>query len=29
LYLDERPDGTTRLIARTRLAYAPRTFAAN
>jgi hypothetical protein len=27
LYLDERPDGTTRLIARTRLAYAPRTFA--
>ena len=28
LYLDERPDGTTRLIARTRLAYAPRTFAA-
>jgi hypothetical protein len=28
LYLDERPDGTTRIIARTRLAYAPRTFAA-
>ncbi len=28
LYLDERPDGTTRLISRTRLAYAPRTFAA-
>ena len=28
LYLDERHDGTTRLIARTRLAYAPRTFAA-
>jgi len=28
LYLDERSDGTTRLIARTRLAYAPRTFAA-
>ncbi len=27
LYLDERPDGTTRLISRTRLAYAPRTFA--
>ncbi len=26
LYLDERPDGTTRLISRTRLAYAPRTF---
>ena len=28
LYLDERPDGTTRLISRTRLAYAPRTFGA-
>jgi hypothetical protein len=28
LYLDERPDGTTRLISRTRLDYAPRTFAA-
>ena len=28
LYLDERPDGTTRLIARTRLDYAPRTFGA-
>jgi hypothetical protein len=28
LYLDEQPEGTTRLIARTRLAYAPRTFAA-
>jgi hypothetical protein len=28
LYLDERPGGTTRLISRTRLAYAPRTFAA-
>jgi hypothetical protein len=28
LYLHERPDGTTRLITRTRLAYAPRTFAA-
>jgi len=27
LYLDERSDGTTRLISRTRLAYAPRTFA--
>ncbi len=27
LYLDERPDGTTRLISRTRLAYAPRTLA--
>ncbi len=27
LYLDERPNGTTRLISRTRLAYAPRTFA--
>jgi hypothetical protein len=27
LYLDERPDGTTRLISRTRLDYAPRTFA--
>ena len=26
LYLDERPDGTTRLISRTRLDYAPRTF---
>ncbi len=26
LYLDERSDGTTRLISRTRLAYAPRTF---
>ncbi len=26
LYLDERPDGTTRLISRTRLAYVPRTF---
>jgi len=26
-YLDERPDGTTRLITRTRLDYAPRTFA--
>jgi hypothetical protein len=28
LYLDDRPDGTTRLISRTRLDYAPRTFAA-
>ena len=28
LYLDERPDGTTRLISRTRLAYAPPAFAA-
>jgi hypothetical protein len=28
LYLDERADGTTRLISRTRLAYVPRTFAA-
>jgi hypothetical protein len=28
LYLDERPDGITRLVSRTRLAYAPRTFAA-
>jgi hypothetical protein len=28
LYLDARPDGTTRLISRTRLVYAPRTFAA-
>jgi hypothetical protein len=28
LYLDEQPDGTTRLISRTRLNYAPRTFAA-
>jgi len=27
LYLDERPDGTTRLISRTRLDYAPHTFA--
>src|SRR5512135_24750 len=27
LYLDERPDGTTRLISRTHLDYAPRTFA--
>jgi hypothetical protein len=27
LYLDDRPDGTTRLISRTRLDYAPRTFA--
>jgi hypothetical protein len=27
LYLDERRDGSTRLIARTRLAYAPRNFA--
>jgi len=27
LYLDERADGTTRLISRTRLDYAPRTFA--
>jgi hypothetical protein len=27
LYLDEQPDGTTRLISRTRLDYAPRTFA--
>ena len=27
LYLDERPDGTTRLISRTRLAYAPPTYA--
>ena len=26
LYLDEQPDGTTRLISRTRLDYAPRTF---
>ena len=26
LYLDERPDGTTRLISRNRLDYAPRTF---
>jgi hypothetical protein len=26
LYLDERSDGTTRLISRTRLDYAPRTF---
>jgi hypothetical protein len=28
LYLDERPDGTTHLISRTHLDYAPRTFAA-
>ncbi len=28
LYLDEQPDGTTRLISRTRLDYAPRTRAA-
>ena len=28
LYLGERPDGTTRLISRTRLAYAPPAFAA-
>ena len=28
LYLDERPDGTTRLISRTHLDYAPRVFAA-
>ncbi len=27
LYLDERPDGVTRLISRTRLDYAPRTLA--
>ncbi len=27
LYLDEQPNGTTRLISRTRLDYAPRTFA--
>jgi hypothetical protein len=27
LYLDEQPDGTTRLISRNRLDYAPRTFA--
>ncbi len=27
LYLDGQPDGTTRLISRTRLAYTPRTFA--
>jgi hypothetical protein len=27
LYLADRPDGTTRLISRTRLDYAPRTFA--
>jgi hypothetical protein len=27
LYLEEQPDGTTRLISRTRLDYAPRTFA--
>jgi hypothetical protein len=26
LYLDERPDGTTRLISRSHLDYAPRTF---
>jgi len=26
LYLDERPDGTTRLISRSRLDYAPQTF---
>jgi hypothetical protein len=28
LYLDERRDGATRLLSRTRLAYAPRTFGA-
>jgi hypothetical protein len=27
LYLDEQPDGTTRLISRARLDYAPRSFA--